>query len=260
VALLLAPIPLYALGLLLLPAGWGEGVLTAERIQWAIHAITVGRYPDIVPFNIFFNEFNWFRRLVLMFYPRVFGMFLLGFAVCRMRVLHDPARHLPLVRICAKWGLLLGLPASIAWAAVNLDQPLTPLSRVGFASTVLESIGTPALTIGYVASITLAFQAERWQRLLLRIAPVGRIALTNYLSQSVIGMLIFYGFGLFGSFMRVSYAQALLIALAIYSAQVVFSNFWVKYFAQGPAEWVWRRVTYGRGAAATGAREVIQPH
>jgi uncharacterized protein len=52
-----------------------------------------------------------------------------------------------------------------------------------------------------------------------------------------------------GWFMKVSYAQTLLIAVAIYAAQVVFSNVYVRYFRQGPAEWVWRRLTYGRGVA-----------
>jgi uncharacterized protein len=247
VAMLLAPIPLYAVFLAALPATAGTGWLTPEKLGWAVHAVTAGRYPDIIPVNIYFNEFNWFRRLVLMFYPRVLGMFLLGFAVVRLRLLHEPSRHLPLLRTCVMWGLIVGLPVSVGWAAVNWHQPMTPLSGVGFAATVLESIGTPALTIGYVASITLAFQRAAWQRVLLYLAPVGRIALTNYLSQSVLGILIFYGFGALGWFMKVSYAQALLIAVAIYAAQVVFSNVYVRYFRQGPAEWVWRRLTYGQG-------------
>jgi uncharacterized protein len=134
---------------------------------------------------------------------------------------------------------------------------MTPLSGVGFAATVLESIGTPALTIGYVAAITLAFRKLAWQRVLLYLAPVGRIALTNYLSQSVLGILIFYGLGMLGWFMKVSYPQALLIAVAIYAAQVVFSNVYVRYFRQGPAEWVWRRLTYGQGIAATEKQSAV---
>jgi uncharacterized protein len=257
VAMLLAPIPLYAVLLLLLPPGTGTGWLTPEKLGWAVHAVTTGRYPDIVPVNIYINEFNWFRRLVLMFYPRVLGMFLLGFAVVRLRLLHEPSRHLPLLRTGAVWGLIIGLPVSLGWAAVNWHQPMTPLSGVGFAATVLESIGTPALTIGYVACITLAFQVAAWRRALLYLAPVGRIALTNYLSQSVLGILIFYGFGGLGWFMKVSHAQTLLIALAIYAAQVVFSNVYVRYFRQGPAEWVWRRLTYGRGLAASEKQSAV---
>jgi uncharacterized protein len=247
VGMLLAPIPLYAVFLVVLPATAGTGWLTPEKLGWAVHAVTAGRYPDIIPVNIYLNEFNWFRRLVLMFYPRVLGMFLLGFAVVRLRLLHEPSRHLPLLRTCARWGLIVGLPMSVGWAAADWHQPMTPLSGVGFAATVLESIGTPALTIGYVASIALAFQGAAWRRVLLYLAPVGRIALTNYLSQSVLGILIFYGFGVLGWFMKVSHAQTMLIAVAIYAVQVVFSNVYVRYFRQGPAEWVWRRLTYGQG-------------
>lgn len=257
VSMLLAPVPLYAILLLCLPPGTGTGWLTPEKLGWAIHAVTAGHYTDIIPVNLYFNEFNWFRRLVLMFYPRVLGMFLLGFAVVRLRLLHEPSRHLPLLRTCAMWGFIIGLPASVGWAAVNWHQPMTPLSGAGLAATVLESIGTPALTIGYVASITLAFQSAACQRVLLYLAPVGRIALTNYLSQSVLGILVFYGFGGLGWFMKVSYAQTLLIALAIYAAQVVFSNVYVRYFRQGPAEWVWRRLTYGQGLAGSEKQRAV---
>lgn len=255
--MLLAPIPLYALFWVLLPASAGMGWLTPERVGWVIRAVTTGHYPDIIPVNIYINEYNWFRRLVLMFYPRVLGMFLLGFAVVRLRLLHEPSRHLALLRTCAMWGLMVGLPVSVGWAAVNWHQPMTPLSGVGFAATVLESIGTPALTIGYVASITLAFQSTAWQRVLLYLAPVGRIALTNYLSQSVLGILIFYGLGILGWFMKVSHPQALLIAVTIYAAQVVFSNVYVRYFRQGPAEWIWRRLTYGQAIAANEKQSAV---
>jgi len=84
-----------------------------------------------------------------------------------------------------------------------------------------------------------------WRRLLAWLAPVGRMALTNYLLQTVICVLIFYGYG-FGKFGRFGATRATLIALAIFLFQILLSALWLKYFAYGPMEWIWRQLTYRR--------------
>jgi uncharacterized protein len=77
------------------------------------------------------------------------------------------------------------------------------------------------------------------------LAPVGRMALTNYLLQTIICVLIFYGYGL-GQFGRFGASRATLIALAIFLFQVLASALWLKYFSYGPMEWIWRQLTYRR--------------
>ena len=74
-------------------------------------------------------------------------------------------------------------------------------------------------------------------------APVGQLALTNYLMQSLICAIIFMSYG-FGMEARVGPAKLSLIAFAIYFFQIVFSHIWVKYFRFGPMEWLWRSLTY----------------
>ena len=86
---------------------------------------------------------------------------------------------------------------------------------------------------------------ETWQRRLLVLAPVGRMALTNYLSQTVISLFIYYGFGL-GMMGKLSPAGTIGLTLAIFCAQVAFSHWWLARFRFGPAEWVWRSLTYGK--------------
>lgn len=110
--------------------------------------------------------------------------------------------------------------------------------------TVFDSVGTPLLSLGYVSWLTLAFRAPVLQRGLLWLAPVGRAGLSNYLFQSVVGVSVFYGLG-GGLFMRVSLVTSLLIALAIFCVQVLVSWAWLRVFRQGPAESLWRRLTYG---------------
>jgi uncharacterized protein len=76
-------------------------------------------------------------------------------------------------------------------------------------------------------------------------ASIGRMTLSNYLSQSALGVLLFYGIGA-GMYMRVSLATSLAIAIAIFAVQGVISRVWLSHFAYGPAEWIWRQLTYGK--------------
>lgn len=77
------------------------------------------------------------------------------------------------------------------------------------------------------------------------LANTGRMALTNYIGQSVAGMIIYYGIGFgLGASMGLIYVQ--LIAVGVFILQMVFSNMWLKYFRYGPLEWIWRMLTYGK--------------
>ena len=75
------------------------------------------------------------------------------------------------------------------------------------------------------------------------LAPVGKIALTNYLSQSIIATFIFYGHG-FGLFGTVGRAGQWGFIIGIWIVQILFSQWWLKYFKFGPFEWLWRSLTY----------------
>ena len=77
------------------------------------------------------------------------------------------------------------------------------------------------------------------------LAALGRLALTNYLLQSVIATFLFYGHGL-GLARQVSPSLAVLITVAILAVQILGSGWWVGHYRFGPAEWLWRTLTYGR--------------
>ena len=98
-----------------------------------------------------------------------------------------------------------------------------------------------ALAASYVCGIVLLFRHPIWRKWLSYFAPVGRMALTNYLGQSVICVVLFYGFGLYG---RVGPTGSLVVTLGVITAQAVFSTLWLRRFQFGPAEWVWRSLTY----------------
>lgn len=106
------------------------------------------------------------------------------------------------------------------------------------------AIGGPATAIFYASSIILMSRKAFWQRKLRFFAAVGRLSLSNYLFQSIVGTLIFYSYGL-GLYGKVSPFFGLLLVAGIYTIQVLLSKWWIARFRIGPVEWLWRSLTYG---------------
>jgi len=171
------------------------------------------------------------------FLPTVLWLFLLGLLAGRTGVFERPNRRV-------WWGILLAaLPVALIFkgyvAYWFVTETYNPLS-VGYSF----AIGGPALMFVYLASLTLLLQNPAWSRRLTFFGPVGRMALTNYLTQSVVCTLIFNAYGL-GYFSELRLSVTLLLVLIIFAAQTVFSHIWLSRFRFGPAEWVWRSLTYG---------------
>lgn len=178
---------------------------------------------------------------LLMQGPTILAMFLLGLLVARRDLARRVADHQVLLRRVRAWCLGLGLPLALLMA-VGITQ-LPTLSAV-MVFSFNAALAGPILMLGYCAGIALLWQRSAWQRLLRPLAALGRLALTNYLLQSLIATLLFYGYGL-GLARRVSPALALLIAIAILAAQLLISTHWLRRYRIGPAEWLWRTLTYG---------------
>lgn len=174
--------------------------------------------------------------------PTVLAMFLLGLYVGRRDILRRVGEHLPLLRKVRRWGLGIGVPLSLLIATAYTTLPIfSGLSLLFFNQT----LAGPLLSMGYAASLVLLLQRESWQRLLSPLARSGRMALTNYLSQSLVCALLFNGYGL-GLAGKVTPVAAMLIAVVIYALQMLFSGLWLRYFRFGPLEWLWRCLTYGQ--------------
>jgi uncharacterized protein len=97
--------------------------------------------------------------------------------------------------------------------------------------------------LGHIGLVMLLYKYRVFNGLLTMLARVGQMAFTNYLSQSIICVLIFYGFG-FGYFGKMERYQIYIVVGGIWLFQLVFSTIWLKYFLFGPFEWVWRSLTY----------------
>jgi uncharacterized protein len=245
VAMLLLPIPLYALiaagvGLAQAPPAVAADGTLPPVLAGVVEGFAHGTYADVVQGNAVFAAAQVGRRFVLMFFPRVFGMFLLGLWIGRRLVADLPA-HDRLLRRVLFWGTAVGLPLSLA--AVPLEGSAFGLGLAGVAETALKSVGVPALALAYAAGFALLF--ERMAALRRAVAPAGRMALTHYLLQSVAGVAIFYGIGL-GWFGAVPLVVVLAGAVGFFALQMLASTLWLSRARFGPAEWVWRMSTYGR--------------
>lgn len=203
-----------------------------------------GDYFDVLLANLIQLAGRWVDLFVTIRPPKVLGMFVLGLWVGQRGIANDLDAHVGLLRRVAAWGLGLGLPLNVlaAWLATD-GVPYLPGSPLGMAEVVLATVGVPLLALGYAAGIVLLMRSVSVSRVLMVFAPVGQMALTNYLLQTVACMFVFYGIG-FGLYGEVGTATAAGIALLIFALQVPLSLWWLGRYRFGPVEWLWRRMTY----------------
>ena len=172
--------------------------------------------------------------------------FLLGYAVGRSRILHDVAARRPLFRKLLGWGIGIGVVCAVGLLVRRgyVRQGHTLSTGLKIALMVPDELGVLATATAYLSALALLMQRPAWQKRLMHLAPVGQMALSNYLSQSLICTFLFYGWGL-GLSGRVGTALTIPLTMAIFTAQLIWSPIWLKRFRFGPAEWVWRSLTYG---------------
>ncbi|MGL5981129.1 MAG: DUF418 domain-containing protein [Phocaeicola sp.] len=170
---------------------------------------------------------------------KLFGLFILGFYVGRNNLHEKIGNYKGIMKNIVLYGSLVFFPLSFLYAYYSMNY--TPLGDV--TSVVLYVISVFPLAIVYMSTVSLFFLSTKRTKLLKAIASTGQMALSNYISQSLLGIFIFYPIGL-GLGGNVGLASITLIALAIFAVQVVFSNIWLSYFAFGPLEWIWKMLTY----------------
>lgn len=183
----------------------------------------------------------WALRLESWRIPKVLGIMLIGVVLGRRLAAGTLFEDRKLLRTVLAAGLAVGVPASTVYALTpGLDQKSWP-----------SLLGTVPLALAYAAAFALAWPKAR--PVLCHFSPVGRMALTNYLTHSLIGLVFFYGIGL-GLAGTMQPAAFYSVALVIFAGQLVFSRWWLTRHEQGPTEALWRTATYGRMPLAALAR------
>lgn len=190
-----------------------------------------------------------FRYAYLFFVsriPKVLGMMLIGFVIGRSGIykkLNDYKRQLLWFVML---GLLVAIPANYMLAKyMEHPEHYYNLKIEGWYETIAYALGVAPLAMVYTVVIALLFQQKIIQSILKLIAPVGKMAFSNYMSHSIIGIITFYGIG-FGYMQQVGPLAWTVFAVIIFICQIIISTIWLKYFEFGPIEWVWRSLTYGK--------------
>ena len=217
-----------------------------------MHALAVAAFSSSDPGvalrgNLAYTYWNWMALWSV--FPFVLARLMIGDWVGRRGLLQDPAAHRRLLRWVCLVGVPLGLAGGIALETIEAAGRTAAVLEAGraaeFGLRTLRRLVPLAQGLGYAAGFALLFLRPGWNRRLAWLAPVGRMALTHYLAQSVLGVALFYGVGLGlgpGGGLPVRFAAW----AGIFAAQVGFSHWWLARFRLGPAEWLWRSLAAGR--------------
>lgn len=175
--------------------------------------------------------------------PETLFLFVAGMLAWRRGLFQRPHEHRRLLVRLA----LVGLGVGALMTTLGADSRWVRDGDIGSAllQILAASLSPLVLAMGYGAGLLLVFSAPRGQPLLRFLAPVGRMAFTNYILQSVVFSLVFYGYGL-ALFNRMGPAAALALGITVFLLQVAFSHAWLARHRYGPLEWLWRTLTYGR--------------
>ncbi|HTY42377.1 MAG TPA: DUF418 domain-containing protein [Thermoanaerobaculia bacterium] len=212
----------------------------------ALAAFSRGSYGEVVKANW---RYDWHLTLSVgqvSYQFAIFGRLLLGLYVARVLDLENLRGHRTLLRKVLLTGGLVGVVGSSIFAGRLLaGDPHDPW--LAFCREFLVQGGQLGLTLAYASAVALAFLGERRRRVVSPLAPMGQMALTWYLAQTLFGIWTFYGFPHGPALMgKVGPARLAALAVAGYAVQVVLARAWMTRFRFGPAEWCWRSLTYGK--------------
>ena len=231
-----------------------DGSLAAARIELEedrlTHVYVTGSFVDVVTFNADvipenpLADITWADSGLT-----VLAMILMGYLIGRSGILGNIPAHRILFARVRNWGLAFGFVAIVVerWLAATEGYAVYQLQQAGrgaqFLGDLVFAFGTVALALGYAATIIIIAQTRRGRAMLKPLAAAGRLGLTVYLTQTLIFTTLFYGYG-FGQAYRIGPVAVSGLALMIFALQVYACQWWLKRFRFGPAEWVWRSLTY----------------
>ena len=231
-------------------------IKAARQVEGSL--ISIKSEQDFV--NIMKNGNSWFDQLKLniagFFYryqylffvsriPKVLGIFLIGYVVGRSDFYKNINQHKKLLYWIIGGGLMIGLTANyfLSYYMSNHMGDYWQLKTNGLYQTIAYAMGVAPLAMAYVGLFMLSFQTITGKKILGVLAPVGKMAFSNYIMHTLIGNFVFLGAGL-GYFGEVGPVYYTIFGVLVYICQIILSIIWLKFFNYGPLEWLWRSATY----------------
>ena len=211
--------------------------------------VNIMKYGDSWLDQVKMNIAGFFYRYQYLFFvsriPKVLGIFLIGYVVGRSNFYKNITQHKKLLYWIIGGGLVIGLPANyfLAYYMSNHMGDYWQLKTKGLYQTIAYALGVATLAMAYVGLFMLSFQTALGKKILLVLAPVGKMAFSNYILHTLIGNFVFLGAGL-GYFGEVGPVYYTIFGVLVFICQIILSTVWLKYFNYGPVEWLWRSATY----------------
>lgn len=222
-----------------------DAILGLKSEEDFMNLMKHGSWLDQLKANIsgFFFRYNYLFFVSRV--PKVLGMFLLGYVVGRSDFYKNIGQYKKLLYWIIGGGLVIGLPANyyLAHYMSWYNGDYFSLKTKGLYQTIAYAIGVAPLAMAYVAVFMLSFQTAAGKKILSLLAPVGKMAFSNYIMQSLVGNFVFLGAGL-GYMGQIGPVYYTLFGVAFFIIQIILSTIWLKYFNYGPVEWLWRSATY----------------
>ncbi len=209
---------------------------------WEVQAMTSPNYWVATRFR-FVETVEGMKGAPFFALMLLMPIFMLGWWLVETGKIRNPEQHLVMFRTLAWVGWPFGLAFSVS-STILMYQPNWIEGRGSdMLGGLLGWCGQVLLCAAYVGTFVLLLRKAFWQRVLSFLAPLGRMALTNYLMHSLVFSTLFYGYGA-GWFGDVSRFPQMGLVLAMITFQAIFSRFWLSQFNYGPMEWLWRSATY----------------
>ncbi|MFT3681650.1 MAG: DUF418 domain-containing protein [Ferruginibacter sp.] len=172
----------------------------------------------------------------------VLSFMMLGMAFFKLGILTGKAPVKLYALMCVA-GLGLGILVSYYQLQPGIDAKFSRFEYIKNVKVSFYDLGRVLRTLGILGFLMLLYKSNVFKWLFSLMRPVGQMAFTNYLTQSIMGTIIFTGIG-FGYFGKLQRYEVYMIVLGIWLLQIVWSHIWLRYFQYGPFEWIWRQLTY----------------
>lgn len=214
----------------------------AQDITNEVAALSKSNYWQATVYRVK-TSVMWLAFTPLFALTLLLPIFLLGYWLVITDVIKNHAQHAKLFGYMARVGLGVGLIVTVGGLIIVGHPAIETLAPIQFVGDVLFNVGQFFMAAGYLGLLIRLLDSPKWYSLLVKLAPMGRMALTNYIMHSIILTSIFYGYagGMYG---EISRAPQVLIVLAIFIIQIPLSSWWLQRYQFGPLEWLWRSLTY----------------
>ena len=218
-----------------------------EQVYW--QAAKYGSWKDIAYQNLTLGTWVKTDAQIGVFGRgyQTFALFLMGLFAGRIRFFNNIDDKLPLVKKYF-WRSLIGFlgiygVGALLFLVLKLPQKFGNSGDTVFGLMLYDMSNMFHASLYVFGFLWLYIKKTWWRRQILKLAPYGRMALTNYVLQTLIGTIIFFGFG-FGKLGDWGTTVTLAIGLLVFIGQRIFSQWWLKRYQFGILEWLWRSLTY----------------